>query len=170
MKTNKIILLLCFIMHFQVFSQTVSSLNAIDNQIWIPFTNAFETYDYKIFANIHSNDLIRINADGKRIQNKEAYIKNYEERWKSHNAEQTISFRFFERLNNEDSASERGVYKLTINSNTAQEQSYYGQFHVILRKEKDIWKILIDYDSSEKNTVDVSTYNKAFAIDDYSRY
>lgn len=170
MKTYKIFILLCFIVNIHSYSQNETTLNAIDNQVWKPFTKAFETFDYSLFASIHSIDLIRINADNNRIQEKISYINGYKERWKSQGFKQTISFRFFERLNNENSASERGIYKLTINPNTEQEQSYYGQFHVILKYENGNWKILVDYDSSENNTVDSSIYNQAFAIDDYKKY
>ena len=170
MKIHKLILLVCFISSMNCYSQTEENLKNIDNQVWHPFTKAFETFDYILFSSIHSKDLIRINADGKRIQNKETYIDGYKERWESIDRKQTISFRFLERLNNENSASERGIYKLTIHPGTDQEQSYYGQFHVILKKEQHAWKILVDYDSSENNTVGSSVYNKAFQIDDYSKY
>ena len=167
---KKILFLVCLLIAFQSFAQKETNLKDIDNQIWMPFTQAFETFDYSLFASIHSIDLIRVNADGKRIQDKISYINGYKERWKSIEREQTISFRFIERLNDENSASERGIYKLTIQPNTDTEQSYYGQFHVILRNENGDWKILVDYDSSEENTIDSTQYNQAFAIDDYNKY
>ncbi len=30
---------------------------------------------------------------------------------------------------------------------------YFGRFHVVLRKENSIWKILVDTDSSENGTI-----------------
>ncbi|PWI29116.1 hypothetical protein DI383_13270 [Flavobacteriaceae bacterium LYZ1037] len=170
MKTINILLLVCFLATFHSFSQNETNLKEIDNQIWLPFTKAFETFDYSLFASIHSIDLVRINADNNQIQNKISYINNYKERWKFKDREQTITFRFFERLNNENTASEHGIYKLTINPETDQEQSYYGQFHVILRNENGQWKIMVDYDSSENKTIDASRFNQAFAIDDYTKY
>ncbi|TYA57275.1 DUF4440 domain-containing protein [Formosa maritima] len=170
MRTVKILFLICFMVNAHLYSQNETTLKAIDNQVWMPFTKAFETFDYSLFASIHSIELIRINADNKRIQDKISYITGYKERWKTKEMSQTISFRFFERFNNEHSASERGIYKLTIYPDTDKEQSYYGQFHVILKNENGNWKILVDYDSSEKNTVDSTLYYIAFPIDDYSKY
>lgn len=151
-------------------SQNEETLKTIDNQVWSPFTQAFETFDYNLFDGLHATDLVRISGDGKHIQGKETYIAGYKERWKNKSRNQTISFRFIERLNNGKSASERGIYKLTLNPNTEQAQSYYGKFHVILKQIDGVWKILVDYDSSEGNTINENTYNNAFAIDDYSKY
>ncbi|WP_223033261.1 nuclear transport factor 2 family protein [Hanstruepera marina] len=154
----------------EVFSQEKSHLTDINKQIWEPFTSAFETFDYNLFASLHREDLIRVSGNGKHIQNKKDYIKGYESRWSNSNRSQTISFRFLERIANNESASERGIYKLTLNPNTEQEQSFYGKFHVLLKKENEIWKILVDYDSSENNTINEESYNNAFAINDYSKY
>jgi hypothetical protein len=101
---------------------------------------------------------LRINADGKRLLTKEDYIQGYEKRWANDKQNQTISFRFIERIVNDEYGSERGIYKLTMNPNTEQEQHYYGKFHVLLRKEKSIWKLLADYDSSEGNTINENSY------------
>jgi hypothetical protein len=50
------------------------------------------------------------------------------------------------------------------------EKVYFGKFHVILIKEEGVWKILVDYDSSEKNSINEDTYKKAYAIDDFKKY
>lgn len=104
MKISKLLLLACLFSSMFCYSQTEEVLKNIDNQVWHPFTKAFETFDYNLFSSIHSKDSIRVNADGKRTQNKETYIDGYKERWKSIDRKQTISFRFLQRLNNENSA------------------------------------------------------------------
>lgn len=167
---KKISFILTVLLACNSFSQNETTLTAINKQIWEPFTTAFETSNYDLFASLHSDDLIRVNGDGKRIQNKVSYIKGYKTRWSTNKQNHTIAFRFLERIANNESGSERGIYKLTINQNTEQEQSYYGKFHVVLRKENESWKILVDYDSSEKNTINAHVYNNAFAIDDFSKY
>ena len=153
------------------FSQNnTEQLKQINEQVWEQFTKAFETSDYNLFGSLHSSDLIRVGADGKRILNKEPYIKGYENRWSSNPVSRTISFRFIERIANEFMGSERGIYKLTINPNTKEEQSYYGKFHVILKKENSIWKLVVDYDSSENNTINEKTYLDAFHQNDLDKY
>jgi len=152
------------------YSQEHKTLKEINSQVWKTFTKAFETYDYTLFSSIHSPNLIRINGDGKSIKLFPEYIEGYKNRWSNKNENQTISFRFLERIANKDYASERGIYKLTVNLNTVNERSYYGKFHVLLKREDELWKLIMDYDSSELNTINEASYNAAFAIDDYKKY
>ncbi len=166
----KLFFIACFVCISFCHSQNETVLETIDNHVWKPFTTAFETSDYNLFANLHTNDLVRVSGNGKNIQGKETYIAGYKERWHNNSRKQTISFRFLERIHNDESASERGIYKLTINPNTEQSQSYYGKFHVILKKVDGFWKIAVDYDSSERNTINEDSYNNAFAMADYSKY
>ena len=172
MKTKHLNLCIFFFMIISSISycQNKEILKSINNEIWEPFTKAFETSDYNLFGSLHSEELVRVNGNGKRIQNKESYINGYKTRWENNKLNQTISFRFLERIVNEQSASERGIYKLTLNPGTNQEQSYYGKFHVILKIENNIWKILVDYDSTEDNSITEMSYNNAFEMNDYNKY
>ncbi|WP_242205018.1 YybH family protein [Aestuariivivens insulae] len=154
----------------QAISQNKTCLKAINTQIWDKFTKAFETLDTNLFASLHSDDLVRVSGNGKTIRNKGAYIKSYKINWKDKVVHQTIAFRFLERICNEETASERGIYKLTRNPNTPNEVCYYGKFHVILKQVNTQWKILVDYDSSENNTINDISFNKAFALDDFEKY
>ncbi|TXG39393.1 YybH family protein [Seonamhaeicola maritimus] len=149
------------------FSQG-EDLKDINTQIWANFTKAFENLDYQLFSDLHSANLVRVGGDSKSVKGKTAYIKGYENRWKEKKLKQTISFRFLERIAKNGKASERGIYKLTIDPNTEKEKSYYGKFHVIHRKENGVWKILVDYDSSENNSINETSFLKAFAINDFN--
>lgn len=151
-------------------SQNTTCLKEINNQIWANFTKAFEVLDVNLFESLHSENLIRVNGDNKNVRNKISYINGYKNRWKNNKINQTISFRFLERICSNNKASERGIYKLTRNPNTENEQSYYGKFHVILIKEDGVWKILVDYDYSEQKNIDESTFITAFEIDDFEKY
>jgi ketosteroid isomerase-like protein len=44
-------------------------------------------------------------------------------------------------------------------------QSLYGRFHVVLRKENGVWKILVDKDSSEGRSIDETDYVAAKAME-----
>ncbi|WP_296386657.1 nuclear transport factor 2 family protein [Winogradskyella sp.] len=152
-------------------AQSLNNLKAI-NTIWSKFYEAFETLDYTLMAEIHAKDLIRVSG-GKRILDYDTYINNYKsgfKRDKKVNQTSNISLRFFERINNNSTASERGIYKLIRNKGTEKEQAYYGQFHVIFRNTNGKWKITMDYDSTESNTIGEDDYNKAYAIDDFDRF
>lgn len=151
--------------------QNIENLKDI-NAVWAKFYKAFETLDYTLMAEIHSKDLVRVSG-GKRILDYDTYINNYKagfERDKKAGVTSDISLRFFERLNNDNSASERGVYKLIRNKGKTNEEAYYGQFHVLFKKLDGQWKIIMDYDSSEGGTIGKEDYQKAFAIDDFEKY
>lgn len=165
---NKFMLFILFLVIFTNHSnaQSINNLKAI-NKTWEKFYKAFDSLDYKLMAEIHSKKLVRISG-GKRITDYENYINNYKIRFKkakSNNVVNTISLRFFERINNDVNASERGIYKLIRVDNQKKKQTYYGQFHVLFKKEDGIWKIVMDYDSNENNTIGEENYIKAHAID-----
>lgn len=155
---------------FEGRSQNNPYVKDINEQVWAKFKKAFETYDHDLFASIHSKDLIRITGNNKRIKHYTDYMAGYKERWETTVREQTISFRFLERIADNLNGSERGIYQLTINPNTDMAENHYGKFHVVLGKENAQWKILVDYDSNEKNTINEISYKKAFAIDDLDKY
>lgn len=165
------------ILLFFIASVSVSTAQSLDhlkaiNQVWAKFYQAFETLDYQPMAEIHSKDVVRISG-GSRIIDYETYINNYKRQFeanRTNNSTRNISLRFFERLNNDATASERGIYKLTVNKGKTDEQHYYGQFHVIMKKENGTWKITMDYDSDENNTIDEQAYLKAHAIDDFDTF
>lgn len=156
--------LFCFYI-ILLFSNSIHSQNTfneeVNNEIWVKFTTAFEKFDVDLFESLHSEEFIRVSGNAKNISDKKTYLDGYRERWKNNTGNQTISFRFSERINNGVTASERGIYKLTVNLGAENEASYYGEFHVILRKENGSWKLLVDYDSNPNNSVNEDTYIKA---------
>lgn len=153
------------------YAQKTEHLKDI-NAFWAKFYKAFETLDFTLMAEIHAKDLVRVSG-GKQILDYDAYIKGYESSFqnsKDTNQTSHISLRFFERINNKTTASERGIYKLIRNKGTVKEQAYYGQFHVLFKKNDGEWKITMDYDSSESNTIGEDDYNKAYAIDNLEQF
>ncbi|MEO1031439.1 MAG: nuclear transport factor 2 family protein [Bacteroidota bacterium] len=160
----------CFLINL-TYAQKKTDLQDI-NTTWAKFYKAFETLDYTLMAEIHAKDLVRVSG-GRRIIDYDSYINNYKagfERDKAAGQTSNISLRFFERLCNDSTASERGIYKLVRNKGTDKAQAYYGQFHVLFKKRDGQWKIIMDYDSSEGGTIGEDDYNKAFAIDDFDKF
>ncbi len=170
---NKCITFLLFLFVFttQGNSQTLNDLKEI-NEVWGKFHQAFETLDYSLMAEIHSKKLIRISG-GKRITDYKNYIDNYKVRFqkaKENKNTNDIALRFFERINNDSIASERGIYKLIANKGKQNERIYYGQFHVILAKENGKWKILMDYDSDEANTIGERDFADAYGLNNLDAF
>ena len=153
------------------FSQDFKNYQDI-NDIWSKFCQAFDSLDYQLMAEIHSKNLIRI-PNGKRIVDYDSYIEKYKtdfELNKKENSTITISLRFYERINNDSIASERGVYKTVVNKNQSEEKTFYGKFHVLLIKVKGNWKILMDYDSNEGKKVGEKDFIKAFEMSNLNKF
>lgn len=144
---------LLFLFSVNGFSQEKQNeLNLINEQVWSQFYEAFATSNCQLMDEIHHKDLIRISGNGKSISNKETYIERQKESFKNakeRGEKRVIELRFFERFYNENTASERGIYQLLINKDTEDERAYYGQFHVLHKKEMGVWQISMDYDSNE---------------------
>jgi ketosteroid isomerase-like protein len=90
------------------------------------------------------------------VWNFEQYKKQNEEgdkRSTQQKTKRTIELRFLERMANESQAFEVGIYKTTVINAQGESRSFYGKFHVVLRKENGTWKILVDSDSSEGGTI-----------------
>ncbi|MEM7185201.1 MAG: nuclear transport factor 2 family protein [Bacteroidota bacterium] len=164
-KQHLFLLVLAFVGFAEVRSQTVDNLRDI-NQVWEQFCLAFESLDHTLMQDIHSRELVRI-AGGERISDYDTYVGGYLGRFaraKENGVSNKIVLRFFERINNDSVASERGIYQLKRTRNGSM-QTYYGQFHVLFRKENKQWKIVMDYDSSEGDTIGEAQFLKAHAMD-----
>ncbi len=171
MKTLYLVLALPFlIINSQKTFGQKEHLKAVNTEVWAVFSSAYKTLDADLFESIHHDDFIRVSGNQKAISSREDYLGGFKQRWASSKRSQAISFRFLERINNGDIGSERGIYRLTIDPGTDKERSFYGKFHVILKKANNSWKILIDYDSDESNTIDETSYKNAHAIDAFDKY
>lgn len=176
MKTRtKILIFIIFslVLTNPIKAQNLKNLEDINDQVWSKFYQVFDSLDYNLMETIHSKHLIRIPADNKVIFGYKDYMEQYKitfAKIKENKSNLHISLRFFERINNDLVASERGIYKMIINPNKKNEKVIYGKFHVILIKENGVWKILMDYDSNENNTIGEENFKKAHEINDFKAY
>lgn len=128
----------------------------INQQVWEPFINSFNTNQAEAFLAVHSKDLIRSPRDSKKIFTWEQYLNQQtrgDEFSKKNGLKRSLELRFTERIAEKNLGIDVGVYKTTETDPTGKQVSYYGRFHVVLRKEDGHWKILVDTDSSENNTI-----------------
>ncbi|NMM47794.1 nuclear transport factor 2 family protein [Marinigracilibium pacificum] len=166
----KILLIQFIFLSFSGFGQ-YHDYEDINNQVWAKFEKAFVDLNPGLMAEIHSRDLARIPADNNRILNYEEYIDSFHKRFdraKSNHIKYEIELRFIERIANGFTASERGIYQLIVINEQDEPRSYYGKFHVLLRKENGLWKILMDYDSNEGGKIGKEDFDKANEIDDFN--
>lgn len=132
------------------------SVSEIDEQVWKTFIKAFSQHDPKTFLSVHSKELIRAPRDSRRLLNWDEYLKQQSagDKYEVDNGiTRTIELRFSERHANATQAIDIGVYKTTVTRKDGTSDSFYGRFHVVLRKENGRWKILVDTDSSEGHSI-----------------
>jgi ketosteroid isomerase-like protein len=164
MKKLLLFALCCCVLN--VFAQNVQQ--QINEQVWLPFIKSFNEYDTRGFMDVHSKDVVRSPRDAKMVLNWNEYFQRQEKgdlRGKSSGSKRQLELRFTERMASQEQAVEVGVYKTTSISKDGIAKSFYGRFHVVLRKENGVWKILVDTDSSEGNTITEKQFLEAAAME-----
>lgn len=136
------------------FSQPLQK--EINEQVWQPFIKSYNGYKADDFLSIHSKDVIRSPRDSKKVWNWDQYLQSQSDGDKRElvaKNKRTLSLRFTERLNNTTQALDVGIFQVVYQLPDGRQESYYGRFHVALRKENDRWKILVDTDSTESGKI-----------------
>jgi ketosteroid isomerase-like protein len=133
-----------------------SSQTEINTQVWKPFIKYFSDHNATAFLALHSKDVVRSPRDAKTIWGYDEYLKKQSEGDAyelKNNLKRTLELRFTERIANGDNAIEVGIYKTVVTSPDGKQQIYFGRFHVVLKKIKGTWKIIVDTDYTENNTI-----------------
>lgn len=126
----------------------------IDEQLWSEFVKAYNSRDAKKYIALHTEDIVRITKSGIRRgqEFRDGIIASY---GREGQPKRTIDFKFEHRIHAKDMAYEVGYFKVTY-SKEGKEESYYGRFSVVLRKEDGRWKIAQDWDVDEINGVKIT--------------
>jgi ketosteroid isomerase-like protein len=150
------------------FACAQNTQQEINEQVWKPFLQGFNENDTKKFMAVHSKDVVRSSRDSKKVLNWDQYFAQQEKgdnADKSAKRKRTLELRFTERIASKDQAIEVGIYKTSYVNPDGIMRSFFGRFHVVMRKEEGTWKILVDTDSSEKNTISEKDYLAAAAME-----
>jgi ketosteroid isomerase-like protein len=145
--------MLMVIIHTAAYTQTDSLQQQINNQVWKPFMQTYKNMDADGFMAVHSKELTRVVQDNNRIYSYTQYYENNKrgnEYSKKNNEQRNIELRFIQRIAGNDRAFEIGYYKVIITAQDGKTRNFYGKFHVLMRKENGLWKILMDADANEK--------------------
>ena len=144
----------------------IARLQAINRDIWTPFSEAYATADLEKYMALHTTDFIRASTEDTKDLN--AYRIESQRHFNSNKTNKRrceIAFAFFERVAGPLSASERGIYRYTSVASDGSRQHYYGRFHVFHRNIDGKWKIAVDYDSDEDNSIGEGDFNAGLAPD-----
>lgn len=174
---NKILLtitLICVSFFAQAQNTDKKALwDAINRDIWKPFSEGYRTSQPEKYIALHSKDFIRGEGSNKQVKNLTQYAESVRQMFDNvvkDKAKLELNFRFLERIASEQSASERGIYEFIYTNIKGEKQTFYGKFHVFLRKENGVWKILVDYDSNENNTINAQSFQKGFGLEEFEKY
>ena len=137
---------------FMLCGQDSRITKEINEQVWLTFIRSFGSSDEEQFKSVHSRDVVRVIQDDGQIFGYDQYFKKIPDsliaKWA--NWKKNIELRFTQRISSEDKAFEVGFYKTTsTNIQTGEQRKSFGRFHVLLRKEKGTWKIVMDADTKE---------------------
>lgn len=147
-------------------AQTDSLTEQINEQVWKPFINTFNNMYTEGFMALHSKKLVRIPEDSRHIYNYDEYAQNIRtgnENGKKGKIRQSIELRFINRFIQDEQAFETGYFKTTVIAADGLKRNSYGKFHVLLQKERDVWKIIMDTDAGDN--VDEATFQKGKSLE-----
>ena len=147
-----------------VTAQAQDLQKEINDRVWKPFISSFNSFNTEGFMAVHSRDVVRSPRDAKILQTWDEYFKQQQagdKRQKESGGSRSIELRFTERIANAKQAIDVGIYKTTSTNKDGKSASFYGRFHVVMRKEGSVWKILVDTDSSEGKTIGEKEYMAA---------
>jgi ketosteroid isomerase-like protein len=135
----------------------------IDRELWWPIRRAYNARDIDSLLLLYSPDVIRAGGPNREILDF-AGLAAAGSAWfgqlRDDGTALEIDFRFTERILDKDSASERGIFKITTTKLNEPGETIYGRFHVFLRR-LDRWMIVVDYDSHDREPVGSQDFGAA---------
>ncbi len=126
-----------------------STQQTIDRTLWRPFQQAFEAMDGAALNGLYADQVLRVTPDG--IDTAGQFRKFNESRFEDNIAKGdhiALDFWFDSRHTNEDTSYEVGFFRLTTTAADGKTSSFYGQFHIVLKKQNGQWRIAQDWDTA----------------------
>ncbi|GLU44684.1 hypothetical protein Musp01_23080 [Muricauda sp. NBRC 101325] len=137
------------------------TVEAIKNDIWVPFMEAYDQGDSSKLKSIHSKDIVRVTIAQNQIETGAYYLDsfgNYVQSVKEKGDKINIAFAILSTAIDDSGniAYQTGYYRFSSQNkgNTGQSFVGYGFFNVGLRRENGTWKIWLDSDNHTKITAD----------------
>lgn len=152
MRNGIVLILVLFILRASLVAQSTDLLDfseQIDEQVWRPFVEAYESNNGPMFVSLHTDDIIRITKWG--IREGIDFHEHTLERYAEAKAKRKLNFKFEQRIHSSQTAYEVGYFEIITPMENGDENLYYGRFSVVLKKIEGIWKIAQDYDTDVIN-------------------
>ena len=120
----------------------------IDRTLWQPFKCAFEAMDGAALNALYARRVLRVTPDG--IDTKSAFKAFNETRFeqtKREGGRVALDFWLDSRLTDAKTSYAVGFFRSGVIDESGNRNDYYGQFHIVLRKQRGGWKIVQDWDT-----------------------
>ncbi len=149
---------LCFSLFSFSQAEVEAIQNEIDNEVWKPFQNAFETLDGEALNATYAAEVLRATPNGIDTDNtfKAANLKRFEQ-IKKDGVSIELDFWFDSRRTNEHTSYEVGFYRIAFTNSNNETNFSFGQFHIVLKKVNGAWKITQDWDTDTINGKKISS-------------
>jgi ketosteroid isomerase-like protein len=146
-------------------------LRELNGDVWHPLRAAYAAHDADAFLALHLPDLIRASGTNHTVSGLASYatsVRSWFAGLAARRDAAEITFRFTERLVQDDVASERGVFRIVVQPIGADRLVLYGRFHTLTRRSGAGWRIAADYDTDERGSVGPADFDAARGVDDLS--
>ena len=120
----------------------------IDRTLWQPFRCAFEAMDGDALNALYAKRVLRVTPEG--IDTKGAFkVFNTTrfEQTKREGGRVALDFWLDSRLTDAKTSYAVGFFRSGLIDSSGNRNDYYGQFHIVLRKQRGDWKIVQDWDT-----------------------
>jgi ketosteroid isomerase-like protein len=151
----KKLVVLCFL-SFSFFGFAQNEIeeiqNVIDQEVWKPFKNAFETLDGEALNATYADEVLRVTPNG--IDTKNSFKAKNLERFNQNRKDGlsiSLDFWFDSRHTNQATSYEVGFYRIGFTDSNSKTSYSYGQFHIVIKSIDGHWKITQDWDTAQIN-------------------
>lgn len=122
----------------------------IDQTVWKPFKAAFENLDGEALNTIYAQEVLRATTAGLDTDNafKLTNLTRFDAN-KARNDLIALDFWFDSRRTSKNTSYDVGFYRIAITGQAGETDTFYGQFHIVLKNIDGQWLIVQDWDTDE---------------------
>ena len=127
----------------------VAAIHAeIDRTVWKTFQHAFESMDGDALNSVYADNVLRATPEGIDTQNEFKQTNRTRFAANVANGDQiALDFWFDSRRTEATTSYDVGFYRVRITNASGATNTFYGQFHIVLKKLEGSWKIVQDWDT-----------------------
>ncbi|MGI9327348.1 MAG: YybH family protein [Pseudomonadales bacterium] len=130
-------------------SSVSATQKEIDRTVWKEFQSAFERLDGEALNAVYADTVLRVTPEGLDTNSKFKLTNGSRFKENITNGDRiSLDFWFDSRHTNMTTSYDVGFYRVSVTTSLGATTHFYGQFHIVLRKIKDHWKIVQDWDTA----------------------